>query len=116
MKKNFAATILRWGLAFVFFYAAYSSLRDPASWVGFIPAFLVQYFPAIPLLTVFSVYEFALAAWLFLGKRVAEAALLAAITLIGIVLVNFSGFIITFRDIGLALAALALFELARKGD
>lgn len=114
MKGNTAATILRWGLAFVFFYAAISSLRDPDSWIGFIPTFLTGIFPAHLMLTLISIYQLALAVWLFIGKKLIWSSALSTITLIGITVFNFDLFIVTFRDVGLAMASLALFELAKK--
>lgn len=114
MKGKSAEMILRWGLAFVFFYAAVASLRDPQTWIGFLPQFVVQGFPAPLFLTGFSVYELALAVWLFTGRKLVWASMLAAVTLATIVVVNPYAFVITFRDIGLVMAALALFELARE--
>jgi hypothetical protein len=60
------------------------------------------------LLTGFSVYELLLAGWLLSGVYVRYAALLCAATLAGIVVTNFELFAITFRDIALIFAALAL--------
>ena len=115
MKGNAAATILRWGLAFVFFYAAVASLRSPEVWVGFLPGFLVRTGFATLLLVGFSIYELILAVWLFTGRKLLWSSILAAITLAAITVANFSIIDVTFRDIGLAMAALALFELARQG-
>ena len=55
----------------------------------------------------FSAYELALAAWLLSGVYARYAALLYAATLVGITVSNFL-FAISFRDIGLMFAALAL--------
>ncbi len=112
-----AAIILRWGLAFVFFYAAIGGLVDSAAWVGFLPQFLHQTQDNHPLLTLFSLFELILAAWLFWGKKLIWSSLLAVATLIGIVVFNFNATLmpIIFRDIGLIFMALALFELARSG-
>lgn len=115
MKKSAAATILRWGLAFVFFYAGVAALRDPAAWAGFLPAFLSSSSAAHLFLTGFSVYEIILALWLFVGRKLSWSSMLAFITLGVITIFNFSLFSITFRDVGLAMAALALFEMARGG-
>jgi uncharacterized membrane protein YphA (DoxX/SURF4 family) len=112
MKRNAAATILRWGLAFVFFYAAVDSLLNPAAWAGYLPSFLTQSFSSGLLLTGFSVYEIVLAIWLFIGRKLRWSAIFAVVTLAAITVFNFSIFTVTFRDVGLAFAALALFELA----
>lgn len=110
--RNSAATILRWGLAFVFFYAAVASLQNPEPW----SRFLFGGFSVPFLLTVFSVYELALAVWLFTGRMLLWSSLLSALTLASIVAANFGEFFITFRDVGLFMAALALFELARSKE
>jgi hypothetical protein len=64
------------------------------------------------LLKVFAVYEIVLALWILSGRWLRSAALLAAAALAGIVLAQPGDLIISFRDIGLALAALALAALA----
>lgn len=72
------------------------------------PHVLTRHVDATILLHIFSVYELALAAWLLSGVWVRLAALLCAATLAGIVLSNLSLFAITFRDIAIMFAALAL--------
>jgi len=114
-KSNSAATILRWALAFVFFYAAVASLREPSVWAVYLPQFLTSIISTRLLISGFAVYELALTVWLFSGRKLAWSSMLAAITLFVITLCNLSILDITFRDIGLALAALALFDLARGG-
>lgn len=116
MKGKLAATILRWGLAFVFFYAAIASLRSPADWAIYLPGWLIGSVPIHPLMVLVSIVELILAAWLFIGRKLAWAALVSMIALALSSLVNYSLMDIVFRDIGLALAALALYELAREKD
>lgn len=109
------ALLLRLGLATVFTYAAVSSFVAPNEWVGYFPQFLQDMVSVDILLPVFSVYEIALAIWLLSGLYARYAALLSAATLAGIVVSNFSLFAITFRDIALIFASLALFvEDSRK--
>jgi len=116
MRTN-AATILRWGLAFVFFYAAVQTLRDPQGWIGYLPQFIAASSRATLILACFAVYELLLAVWLFWGKKLVWSSLFALATLALIALVNIQVLDLVFRDIGLAMAALALFELARgKGN
>lgn len=107
-KKTIVSLLLRFGLAIVFLYASVSSLKNPQDWVGYLPTFAKKVAPAQALLKVFSVYEAILAAWLLSGWLAKYAALLCAATLAGIVMSNFSLFAITFRDIALFFAALAL--------
>lgn len=70
--------------------------------------------PAQILLTLFSVYEIILALWLLIGKQLFYAGLLSAATLIGIAAFNLGAIDIVFRDISLALSALALAVLTRN--
>ncbi|HEU5122015.1 MAG TPA: DoxX family membrane protein [Candidatus Saccharimonadales bacterium] len=103
-----APLFLRLGLSIVFIYAAVASTVSPSEWIGYLPAPLKATFPAEGLLMVFSVYELILAVWLLSGVYVRYAALLTALTLTGIVVSNFSLLSISFRDIGLIFAAIAL--------
>ncbi len=113
MNRNSAEIILRWGLAFVFFYAAIAGLIKSDDWAGYFPQFL-QNMPFSNLLSAaFSVYEIILAAFLFWGRKLVWVSLLAAITLAAIVVLNLNILDITFRDVGLLMGALALFEMAR---
>ena len=100
--------LLRIGLALVFLYAGVASFVDPREWVGYLPVLLTEYFPTDLLLTMFAVYELALATWLLSGIHVRYAGLVCAATLAGIMLANPSLLHVTFRDIGLLFAALAL--------
>jgi uncharacterized membrane protein YphA (DoxX/SURF4 family) len=114
MQKNIhTATVSSWflrvGLAAVFLYAGVSSLQHPLEWVGFLPAFLTNAIAATTLIKVFAIYELGLVVWLISGKLLRYCALLCALTLAGIVVTNPSQLITTFRDIGLACMALALF-------
>ncbi len=99
---------LRMGLAVVFIYAALGSTLNPDDWIGYLPQFLTAVFPAETLLLLFSVVELALAVWLLSGVYVRYAALVSFLMLAGITLSNFALFDISFRDLGLMFAALAL--------
>lgn len=100
--------LLRAGLALMFLYAAISGLTNPDSWVGYLPHLITERIDAHTILPFFSMYELILAAWLLSGLFVRYAALLVAATLAGIVASNISLFAITFRDMSLLFAALAL--------
>ncbi|HTB48699.1 MAG TPA: DoxX family membrane protein [Verrucomicrobiae bacterium] len=114
MKKNIhnaniTSWLLRIGLAVVFLYAGISSLQHPLEWVGFLPAFLTKIVTATTVIKVFAIYELVLVAWLISGRFLKYSALVCALTLCGIVITNPSQLITTFRDIGLACMAFALF-------
>jgi len=107
-KKHLTPLLLRLGLATVFLYAAISSFVSPDDWVGYLPTFMIELVDADILLKFFSVYELILAGLLLTGVFTRYVGLLCAATLAGIVVFNFDLFAISFRDIGLTLAALAL--------
>lgn len=108
IRNDSPALLLRVGLAVVFIYAAVSATRSPQDWVGYLPHFATAIIAAGSLLKIFSVAEFGLALWLLSGKYVRYAGLLAFLLLAGIILSNLTLLPISFRDIGLAFAALAL--------
>jgi uncharacterized membrane protein YphA (DoxX/SURF4 family) len=103
-----ASLLLRVGLAAVFLYAGIASLRSPLEWEGYLPAFLTHLFAPLLVIRLIAIYELVLAAWLLIGRYTRFAAAAAAATLAGILLANFSQLMITFRDVGLLCAALAL--------
>lgn len=109
-----ASLLLRIGLATVFLYASVSSFMHPNDWIGYLPNFARQAVDPKILLKGFSVYEIILALWLLSGRYITYAAGLAAMTLAGIVVFNFSLFAITFRDVALIFSALALMAIAKK--
>ena len=112
-KEQFAALLLKIGLASTFIYASVSSFVNPSSWIGYLPQFLTNIIPATILLAFFSAYEILLSIWILSGVKSFYSALLAAATLAAIILLNLGAIEIIFRDFGLFLAALALAELAR---
>ena len=106
-----ASVLIRAGLALTFFYAAYSALTKPELWIDYVPHFLTVFLPAKLLLDGLSIFQLVLAVWLLWGRYLWVSAGLAASMLIGIVVFNPSLFVITFRDLGLGLAALGLVTL-----
>ena len=114
LKKNpnTAALLLRVGLAFAFLYASFESIHDPQAWASYLPSMLTNHVAAHTLLHFFSAYEFVLGVWLLSGWCVRYAALLCAATLAGIVFSDLPAFSsVTFRDVSLLFAALALYFL-----
>lgn len=100
---------LRLAVAFAFVYPAISALSDPDSWLGYFPR-AIQALPIDPMVLLhgFGAIEVALALWILFGKRVFVPSLVAVAVLLAIVLVHARDFAILFRDLSIALAALAL--------
>lgn len=114
-ESSRAALALRIGLSFVFTYAAIAGFLNPSAWVGFIPAFVERFIPEALFLTAFGIIELALATLLLFMRNPRYPALAAAALLLGMVVFNLGALDIVFRDIGLALAALALAAMPARG-
>ena len=101
--------LLRVALAFAFLYPAYGFWNSPNDWIGYIPAFARNVgLPQDMLLMVIAVVHIVIALWILSGWRVFVPSLLAAIFLGSIVYLNWNQLDVLFRDISLALVALAL--------
>src|SRR5579864_7474841 len=112
-KKTFNNThytkiFLQVGLAFVFAYAAFSSLSKPADWTVYLPSILISHIAPLTLIKLFAAFEIILVVWILIGKYLKIAALLSALTFASILILHPHQLIVTFRDVGLLCAALAL--------
>lgn len=107
-QATLPALLLRVGLATVLAYAAISSFASPEDWVGYFPGFMTDLVDSDLLLKLFSMLELSLAVWLLSGWRLELAGLACAVMFSGIVAANLALLEITFRDIGLVFASLAL--------
>lgn len=101
--------LLRLGLAFVFIYAGVASLMHPFEWISFLPSFIGTFINLEVALKGIAVFEIILGVCLVSGKYRKVVSALAVLMLAGILLADHNQFIITFRDVGLLFAALALF-------
>jgi uncharacterized membrane protein YphA (DoxX/SURF4 family) len=106
--------LLRVGLAFVFAYAAVTSIVDPAAAATYFPRQLPADLVVDVLLPAFAAYELALALALLSGRHTYAAAVIAALTLGGIMVVNADAFGVLFRNVAIACAALALAADSRR--
>jgi uncharacterized membrane protein YphA (DoxX/SURF4 family) len=109
--------LLRVGIAAAFLYPPISALSDPIAWSGYFPAF-IQGLPidSSLLLHAFGAVEVLIALWLIWGRHLRIPAVLATLMLLAIVVFNLNDFSILFRDVSLALAALALAFLPEPGS
>ncbi|HKC14841.1 MAG TPA: hypothetical protein VKC89_02680 [Patescibacteria group bacterium] len=107
-KRNLVNLLLRISIASVFLYAAVSATLNPDNWIGYLPQYLKNLFPAKQLLLAFSFYEVALSLWILSGKKGFYAGLLSAATLLGIIVTNFRAIDITFRDLAIFFSSIAL--------
>ena len=107
-NEKLISFLLRTGLAIVFLYAAIASFIEPTSWIGYLPSWTENIMPRETALVFFSIYEIALTLWLFSGKKIYYAALLATLTMAGIVVFNFGELNIVFRDVAIMFSAITL--------
>ncbi len=109
-RVSVSELLLRIALALAFLYPPISALSDPYSWIGYFPSFLTDLAGsnAVLMLHAFGVVEAAIALWILFGKRIFIPSSIAALMLLAIIAFNFPQFPILFRDVSIALAALAL--------
>ncbi|PIQ69188.1 MAG: hypothetical protein COV91_00225 [Candidatus Taylorbacteria bacterium CG11_big_fil_rev_8_21_14_0_20_46_11] len=101
--------LLRIALAFAFLYPAYGFWTNPSSWVGYIPSIMKDTGLAQGvLIMLIAGLHLVIALWILSGWKIFIPSLVTAIFLGSIVYFNQNQLDILFRDISLALVALAL--------
>lgn len=116
LKLPLPELLLRSAVAFSFLYPPIAALSDPDSWTGYFPGFVLSLgIDALTLLHVFGAIEGVIALWILFGKKVFVPSVVAAVLLMAIVVFNGIQFPILFRDVSIALAALALAFMYRNG-
>lgn len=101
--------LLRVALAFAFLYAAYGFWQNPNDWIGYIPAFVKNIgLSQDVLLMLIAGFHLIIALWILSGWRIFLSSLTAAVFLGLVVYLNQNQLDVLFRDISLAIAALAL--------
>lgn len=94
--------VLRLGGGSVFLWFGIDKWIHPEAWFGYIPDWLWPLTPvgAEETLILLGILEFAIGAALIVGKYVREAAILAVVQLVGILMIMGANEI-TIRDVGL---------------
>lgn len=122
LKKMYGSLpefLIRFGLAFVFLYAAYfvSNEEVGAKYVPqFIAQIVTQFMPLETFLLIHAISEVLLAIWLLSGVWTKYAALATALLIIAVTLLNLTFFITLFRNVAIIFAALGLFALKMQPD
>ena len=106
-----AKWLLRIGLAFVFIYAAVEILVNPENFLKYVPSFVTHTVLVDSFLPTFAIGEIVLSFWILSGWRGRMASMICFLILVAIILPNLSYFSILFRNVAIALGALALFAL-----
>ena len=112
-EARIAYFLLRAGVAFAFLYPPVNALQDPNSWIGYFPPFVLAFGEQFGIsqeiaLQIFGILEVIIGLWLLSGWRIFLPSLAAAAMLIAIVVFNMPQFQVVFRDLSLAVVALAL--------
>ncbi|HEU4677571.1 MAG TPA: hypothetical protein VFS75_02525 [Candidatus Paceibacterota bacterium] len=105
--SNVTNVLLRVALAFAFLYPPVSAYLAPYDWIGYFPQFVHGIVSDTVLLSLWGLLEVGIGLWILSGKRIALPSVIAAILLALIVLFNLAQMEVVFRDVSLALAALA---------
>lgn len=114
---------LRLGLGLMYFYSGYDFLVHPEHWQSFVPQWFIKLIaPVMTLethLMVQGIVELAIGvvflAWFMPKKLVKCAAFISTVELF-LILMLVGVDLITFRDIGLVAASLALFLILEKEE
>jgi len=106
---------LRLGVAFAFLFPPINAVFDPYSWVGYFPSFIRDLSPGLGFLHAFGIIEVAIGLWILSGRKVFVPSVIAAAMLLLIVIFNLNDFQVLFRDVSIALMALALAVIHRPG-
>jgi len=109
---SFGITLLRLTLAFVFLWFGFSQISDAAMWTSFVPDWAAGIASAGTLVLLNGLVEIIAGAALAFGILSRWVGLLLGIHLF-IIAVSMGLTAIGVRDIGLALATLSLFFLAK---
>lgn len=117
IKKLDPAMILRIGLGGTMVYAGTSIITNAQSWLGFTPQWLLNILPmdGVTFLMIHGIFELVLGLFLVSGFLLKLSSLIAFFDLLLIIV--FAGIdLITFRDFGLLMSALALFILVARSE
>jgi uncharacterized membrane protein YphA (DoxX/SURF4 family) len=111
-RHKIAILLLRIGTAFAFIYAAIAGFVTPDDWIGYFPAFIQHMFPGNGILAIWGIVEIILGLWLLSGWKVFIPATIGVLSMLGLIVFDWSQMDVIFRDvtIAFALAALAVWD------
>ena len=115
-NTKLATLVLRLGLAFVFLFAAYTSLLHPENYHKFVPSFVAQLISIDQFLLIYGISEILLAIWLVIGKWAFLSGLISALLLLILTVLNLGEINTLFRNVAIITGALALVILSYKNQ
>jgi hypothetical protein len=115
-EEHTAGLILRWGLAFVLLYESFLTLRYGYGWNIYFPRFVTDVLVSGKgtIITILAITQILLAIWLVWGRRAEWAALFIGGAVLLAALFNLDNLDMLYRDVGLGVAAFALFVLLKR--
>jgi len=107
--SKYSKPLLRISLSLVFLYFGYQQITNPAAWTGFVPSYaLILGLTAEKLVLINSLLELSLGTLLLIGLYTRLSSLILSLHLLAIAhSIGFNP--LGIRDLGLALATLAIF-------
>lgn len=109
-KNRLSEILLRASVAVAFMYPAVDAFFNPASWIGFFPAWMLGVLPFSDeiLLHLFGASEIIIALWLLFARHIFIPSMLASIYLVGIIAFNWRFIDLLFRDVSILGMTIAL--------
>lgn len=115
MSTRAVNVLLRASVALAFIYVAISAHLRPEAWLGYFPSMVLDSgLSENVILWGFSIMHIVIGVWIMIGKRIFIPSIIATIYLTGVVVTNLSQLDVVFRDISIALVALALAMKPRR--
>jgi len=106
--------VLRIAIAFAFLYPPIAAYFSPDNWIWFVPDFVELVMPKLFFMQLFSVLQILIAFGILFLKNPTLPAVAASIILAAIIVLTWSAFDATFRDVSIFLAAIALIMLYHR--
>ena len=113
-KELLVSFLLRVGLCIVFLYAGTAALVNPENWIGFVPQWISIFISRDIFLIMHGMTDLLIGIWLISNFKPFWAGLIASLSLISIISVNFTQLEIIFRDVAILFAAFALMATTYK--
>lgn len=113
-REVLVSFLLRAGICIAFLYAGTSALINPSNWIGFVPQWISVFLDRELFLITHGITDLLIGLWLLSGVKPFYSGLIAALSLISIIIVNYNQLEIIFRDIAILFAAISLMVLSYK--
>ena len=108
-KEKIINFLFRASIAFAFLWPALSAHIRPENWLGYFPAFILDSgIPESLVLWGFTLFHLIIVIWMITGRFIFIPSIVAVVFLTAVVVMNLSQMDVLFRDISLALVAIAL--------